>query len=429
MPQGRRLGDELVVDRRRATLAFSPSRLGVRVMDSVFHRIECLERRDGDDRPRVASVERSYEVPARIIDRKRARLILDDLLAELPEELRAVFVLYEIEGITVPEIAQVLDLAPGTTASRLRRAREAFERGVERHRARQRFRSEQAHGLRSSPSSSRDVSVPSTLLEEASSETGTALAKAKTLAALDLAGTAAAGGVAVGGAGPAGGAGSSTTAVGAATSAASGVGLALKVTAGVVVAGIVGSSVVLAHRVSTSSPVASPVHALSALVPAPALGSSTGPADPVEALPSSPPQLAAAKSTSANREPPRTAPSATSLPNARRTPARDSSVSAVNSTTQATAPTLLVEEAAALELARQALVAGRAASALAALDGYDQRFPRGELRPEATALRVEALLASENPSEARALGYAFLAKHSRHPAAARVRRALGETTP
>ena len=84
-----------------------------------------------------------------IVDRKRARLVLDDLLAEMPEDLRAAFVLYEIEGITVPEIAQVLDIAPGTAASRLRRAREAFERGVERHRARERFRGEQARVVRS----------------------------------------------------------------------------------------------------------------------------------------------------------------------------------------------------------------------------------------------------------------------------------------
>lgn len=79
-----------------------------------------------------------------MVDRKRARLVLDDLLAEMPDDLRTVFILYEIEAIAVPEIAQALDLAPGTAASRLRRAREAFEQAVERHRARQRFQSARA---------------------------------------------------------------------------------------------------------------------------------------------------------------------------------------------------------------------------------------------------------------------------------------------
>jgi outer membrane protein assembly factor BamD (BamD/ComL family) len=88
-----------------------------------------------------------------------------------------------------------------------------------------------------------------------------------------------------------------------------------------------------------------------------------------------------------------------------------------------------VAEAAALEAARVELGAGRASAALAALDGYDQRFPHGELQPEATALRVEALMASGNSSAARSLGADFLAKHPRHPAAARVRRIVDEPRP
>lgn len=79
-----------------------------------------------------------------IIDQKRARLLLDALLAEMPDELRAAFVLYEIEQLTVPEIAQALDIAAGTAASRLRRAREAFEQGIARHRAKEQFRAEHA---------------------------------------------------------------------------------------------------------------------------------------------------------------------------------------------------------------------------------------------------------------------------------------------
>ena len=42
------------------------------------------------------------------------------------------FVLYEIEELTMAEIASVLELPPGTVASRLRRARAAFSERVQR---------------------------------------------------------------------------------------------------------------------------------------------------------------------------------------------------------------------------------------------------------------------------------------------------------
>lgn len=63
-----------------------------------------------------------------LLDAERARAVLDQLLDQMPIALRAVFVLYEIEELTMAEIAQVLDLPPGTVASRLRRARELFEK-------------------------------------------------------------------------------------------------------------------------------------------------------------------------------------------------------------------------------------------------------------------------------------------------------------
>ncbi len=49
-----------------------------------------------------------------------------DLVARLPEDGRAVFVLREVEGLSYREIAETLELAPGTVMSRLARARERF---------------------------------------------------------------------------------------------------------------------------------------------------------------------------------------------------------------------------------------------------------------------------------------------------------------
>jgi RNA polymerase sigma-70 factor (ECF subfamily) len=70
-----------------------------------------------------------------LVDRKRARELLDEIVAELPEDARPVFVLFELEGMTMAEIATCLDLKPGTVASRLRRAREMFTAALARREA------------------------------------------------------------------------------------------------------------------------------------------------------------------------------------------------------------------------------------------------------------------------------------------------------
>ena len=67
-----------------------------------------------------------------LVERKRARELLDQLVARLPDDTRPVFVLYELEGLTMEEIATCLEVPPGTVASRLRRAREVFQAAVAR---------------------------------------------------------------------------------------------------------------------------------------------------------------------------------------------------------------------------------------------------------------------------------------------------------
>jgi RNA polymerase sigma-70 factor (ECF subfamily) len=60
------------------------------------------------------------------VDLRLRRKWLDYVLERLAPELREVFVLAEIEEMTMAEIASVLGVPSGTVASRLRRAREAF---------------------------------------------------------------------------------------------------------------------------------------------------------------------------------------------------------------------------------------------------------------------------------------------------------------
>ena len=74
--------------------------------------------------------------PDEELDDKRTCEVIYRLFYELDEDVRAVFVMYEMDGMTMNEIAQALGLPIGTVGSRLRRAREDFKARFERHRKR-----------------------------------------------------------------------------------------------------------------------------------------------------------------------------------------------------------------------------------------------------------------------------------------------------
>lgn len=72
------------------------------------------------------------EGPEQLSDQKKARAILDQILSSMDTDLRTVFALYEIEELTMSEISDFLAVPPGTIASRLRRARDAFGKALKR---------------------------------------------------------------------------------------------------------------------------------------------------------------------------------------------------------------------------------------------------------------------------------------------------------
>ena len=73
--------------------------------------------------------------PEQLAERKQALEALDDILQAMPTELRSVFVLFELEGMSTHDIAPLLGLPRGTVASRLRRARDEFHTIAKRVRA------------------------------------------------------------------------------------------------------------------------------------------------------------------------------------------------------------------------------------------------------------------------------------------------------
>jgi RNA polymerase sigma-70 factor (ECF subfamily) len=70
--------------------------------------------------------------PDDLVEQRHARSTLDAILEAMDLDLRTVFVLFEIEELSTPEIAELLGIPHGTVASRLRRAREEFTLKVER---------------------------------------------------------------------------------------------------------------------------------------------------------------------------------------------------------------------------------------------------------------------------------------------------------
>jgi RNA polymerase sigma-70 factor (ECF subfamily) len=65
-------------------------------------------------------------------NRCSALQLMDRIFAKTDPDLVTVFVLFELEGLSAPEIAQLIDIPVGTVASRLRRARSTFRAAARR---------------------------------------------------------------------------------------------------------------------------------------------------------------------------------------------------------------------------------------------------------------------------------------------------------
>lgn len=85
-----------------------------------------LRRRQEVPSEAVAELSAHELPPDELVEQRRARALLDALLAKLPPDLRRVLVLAEIEQLTTPQIAELEGVPLGTAASRLRRARAVF---------------------------------------------------------------------------------------------------------------------------------------------------------------------------------------------------------------------------------------------------------------------------------------------------------------
>ena len=77
--------------------------------------------------------------PEDLADQHRALDLMGRILDGMTLDLRTVFILSELEGMTMPEVAALVEIPVGTAASRLRRAREAFRAAVAAVESNQKF--------------------------------------------------------------------------------------------------------------------------------------------------------------------------------------------------------------------------------------------------------------------------------------------------
>lgn len=113
--------DDIVESAERGFLVSTTRFVACKVRKALDRRREML----GENLSELAVEQGAVDD---IADQRRALAQLDRVLAELPEDLRTVFVLFEIEGFSQSEIGTTLGIPQGTVASRIRRAKQRFLR-------------------------------------------------------------------------------------------------------------------------------------------------------------------------------------------------------------------------------------------------------------------------------------------------------------
>jgi RNA polymerase sigma-70 factor (ECF subfamily) len=95
---------------------------------AITRRVALAHRRKGIGRTEPLAAEPTGTADTfAAVSRAQAAAIVSSILDTMDEDKRIVFALVELEQLSVPEVAAVLDIKLNTAYSRLRLARKAFE--------------------------------------------------------------------------------------------------------------------------------------------------------------------------------------------------------------------------------------------------------------------------------------------------------------
>jgi len=127
MVAARRLSD-IEQGHERAFVLGVALRLASNACRRLAHRLEQVG--ETEDAPEPADTRPLAE---EVLTHRRLCEALDRIFNSMSAALGEVLVLYEIEELTLSEIAEALDIPENTAASRLRRARSEFSRRAQQH--------------------------------------------------------------------------------------------------------------------------------------------------------------------------------------------------------------------------------------------------------------------------------------------------------
>ena len=108
----------------------------VRRTVSGHHRSRRLREASGAALATEPNAQPLPRTPLDLVEQNDQVKLLFSLLEELDEPKREVFLMAELDELTVPEIAEILEIPLNTAYSRLRAARQAFDEALVRHSAR-----------------------------------------------------------------------------------------------------------------------------------------------------------------------------------------------------------------------------------------------------------------------------------------------------
>lgn len=126
----------VVMHRRRHQLDTSS---GVRPLLYGIARKVAARQRDEHRRtpPPLTLVREASVDPEERVARAEAAQVIRAALDDMDEDKRMVFLLAEVEGMSIPEVARCQGINLNTAYARLRAARQRIQRAVQRHRAKE----------------------------------------------------------------------------------------------------------------------------------------------------------------------------------------------------------------------------------------------------------------------------------------------------
>jgi RNA polymerase sigma-70 factor (ECF subfamily) len=130
----------LVVHRRLSSFdtaaPMRPWLFGIAMRVASNHRRRAYRRRERPAGETLNEMSAPHASPETLAAESEARRTLSAILDRMPLDKRAVFVMFEVEGLDCQEIADQLGVPVGTVYSRLHAARKTFEKALRQHRAR-----------------------------------------------------------------------------------------------------------------------------------------------------------------------------------------------------------------------------------------------------------------------------------------------------